>query len=145
MGKYEEAMERAKQGLPIDEVFPELKESEDERIIEYLIRLMRQKDQKVPMVQKAIAYLERQKEQQPAGWSEEDERKIVELKTFIAQCNGFNKKNQKKAFDMIDAIRHQHLWKPSEGQIEALENSTALNEDQGAHLYSLLCELKKQM
>lgn len=58
--------------------------------------------------------------QQPAEWSEEDERRIVELKTFIAQCNGFNKENQKKAFDMIDAIRHQQRWKPSEVQMEAL-------------------------
>lgn len=32
MDRYEEALERAKQGLPIDEVFPELKESEEERI-----------------------------------------------------------------------------------------------------------------
>ena len=32
MDRYEEALERAKKGLPIDEVFPELKESEDERI-----------------------------------------------------------------------------------------------------------------
>lgn len=32
MGKYEEALERARAGKPIDEVFPELKMSEDERI-----------------------------------------------------------------------------------------------------------------
>lgn len=38
MGKYEEALERAKQGLPMDEVFPELKESEDERIRKALLR-----------------------------------------------------------------------------------------------------------
>lgn len=30
--RYEEALERARQGLPIDDVFPELKESDDERI-----------------------------------------------------------------------------------------------------------------
>jgi len=45
-------------------------------------------------------------------WSEEDERKIEELKTFISQSNGFNKENRKKAFDMIDALRSH--WKPSE-------------------------------
>lgn len=58
--------------------------------------------------------------QKPAEWSEEDKRKIVELKTFIAQCNGFNKENRKKAFDMIDAIRPQPHWKPSEEQMGAL-------------------------
>ena len=32
MDRYEEALERAKAGKPMYEVFPELKESEDERI-----------------------------------------------------------------------------------------------------------------
>ena len=36
-------------------------------------------------------------------------------------------------------------WEPSKEQIEALENSTALNEEQGEALYSLLCDLKKLM
>ena len=40
-------------------------------------------------------------------WSEEYERKIVELKTFIAECNGFNKSNRQKAFEMIDALSPQ--------------------------------------
>lgn len=34
-------------------------------------------------------------------------------------------------------------WKPSEEQMEALENSTALTEEQGEALYSLVCDLKK--
>ena len=42
-----------------------------------------------------------------AEWSEEYEKKISELKTFIAQCNGFNKANRQKAFNMIDALRPQ--------------------------------------
>lgn len=38
MDRYEEAVERAKKGLPIDEVFPELKESEDEKIRKELLK-----------------------------------------------------------------------------------------------------------
>lgn len=37
MDRYEEALERAKQGMPMDEVFPELKESEGERIRKALL------------------------------------------------------------------------------------------------------------
>ena len=42
-----------------------------------------------------------------AEWSEEEMRKIVELKYFITQCNGFNKENRKKAFELIDELRPQ--------------------------------------
>ena len=38
---YKEALERAKQGKPIDEVFPELAGSEDERIRENLIDFLK--------------------------------------------------------------------------------------------------------
>ena len=227
MDRYEEALERAKKGLPIDEVFPELKESEDERIRKGLLEIFnkaqfgewgklkikdiiawleKQKEQKpifrvgdyvrniktgdkvlieqLDIATKIYCYVSKdgvaeihsdfpfskqnewevigqQVEQKPAEWSEEDERtlesflgwlqgsmgektysswlkslperfslkpkqewseedkmKIVELKTFIAQCNGFNKANRQKAFNMIDALRPS--WKPSKEQIEAL-------------------------
>lgn len=69
MGKYEEALERAKAGKPLDEVFPELKESEDERIRKALLRCCDDWDkgqfgcmekEDIPSIR---AYLERQKEQ----------------------------------------------------------------------------------
>ena len=145
------------------------KESEDERIRKILIHIVKGACDKYGIKyigdeigqEKLLAYLEKQKEQKPAEWSEEDERtlesflgwlqgsmgektysswlkslperfslkpkqewseedkmKIVELKTFIAQCNGFNKANRQKAFNMIDALRPS--WKPSKEQIEAL-------------------------
>ena len=64
--------------------------------------------------------LAKQDEQKPA-WSEEDEAKITKLKSFIAQCNGFNKENRNKAFELIDSIKPRYTWKPSEEQIEALD------------------------
>ena len=42
------------------------------------------------------------------------ERKATDLKTFIALCNGFNRKNRQRAFDMIDELR---------GHVSALEAS----------------------
>ena len=47
-------------------------------------------------------------------WNEEDKKRVVELKTFIAQCNGFNKANRQKAFEMIDALYPQPTQEWSE-------------------------------
>lgn len=98
--KYQEALERAKKGLPIDEVFPELKESKDERIrkeiITHLSNELHNVKQLTPRTNEFeawIAYLEKQKEQKDvsastmapgcwqgeeksAEWSEEDERML---------------------------------------------------------------------
>ena len=66
MGKYEEALERARAGKPMDEVFPELKESKDERIRKELIAYI--KGELAPgqeLIKQWIAYLEKQKEQKP--------------------------------------------------------------------------------
>lgn len=199
MDRYEEALERAKKGLPIDEVFPELKESEDERIRKHIIDIIKDnaKLKRIPC-DAEIAYLEKQKEQKPescdcsrdeesytngihhvlmnpeayglikqkpAEWSEKDEnirklliwqvhRNIEDETNDLAQSvydgiKGHDPdleesiEDWKKCLAWLKSLRPQSHWKPSEEQIEALENSTALNEEQGAHLYSLLCDLKK--
>lgn len=82
--EYQKALERAKKGLPIDEVFPELKESEDERIrkellkeIEFIIPHECETDSEgliLPSYHARIdrykSYLEKQKEHKPADLSE---------------------------------------------------------------------------
>lgn len=202
---YKEALERAKAGKPLDEVFSELNESDDERIRKSLVEYFRkftpekmwdemfsfgdvvsylekQKEQKPAekisvseelyehirntcaciddamssdtlcdmtdylemadsSAQKAFDMVEKSVIKQPAEWTEEDKMKIVELKTFIAQCNGFDKENRKKAFDMIDSLRPQPHWKPSEEQMDALE--TAVSSLQSSALESLYNKLKK--
>lgn len=76
MGKYEDALERARKGMPMDEVFPELKESEDERIRKMLVEQMKRwkkcaedsnVEQDVKDASAAIAYLEKQKEQKSSA------------------------------------------------------------------------------
>ena len=102
-------------------LIPELRESEDERIRKIItdsVFYQYGADKEYEDVLDYLDKLKKQKEQKPAEWSEEDERKKVELKTFIAQCNGFNKENRKKAFDMIDAIHPS--WKPNKKQMGAL-------------------------
>ena len=69
--EYQKALERAKKGLPIDEVFPELKESKDERIKRALLELVSYDkangftefyEERGITCDDAIAYLERLKE-----------------------------------------------------------------------------------
>ena len=81
-GKYEEALERARKGMAIDEIFPELHESEDERIRKEIIDWMKggttydlQENK-----EKWIAYLEKQKEQKPV--QSDTEKELVLHDTF---------------------------------------------------------------
>ena len=78
--KYNKALERAKKGLPIDEVFPELKESKDERIKRALLELVSYDkangytefyEERGITCDDAIAYLERLKEQKPVHTAKE--------------------------------------------------------------------------
>lgn len=77
MDRYEEALERAKKGLPIDEVFPELKESEDERIRKHLIARLKPLAENDGIFDylitkdRVLAYLEKQKEQKPVHTAKE--------------------------------------------------------------------------
>ena len=68
---YKEALERAKKGMPINEVFPELKESEDERIRkrikEIINEVSRHKEflDMFPDLEKCYDWLEKMKEPKP--------------------------------------------------------------------------------
>ena len=79
MGKYEEALKRAKQGMPIEQIFPELADSEDERIRKWLIELIKSTDANHSNMKLsencklALAYLERQKEQKPVKLNDDTE------------------------------------------------------------------------
>ena len=99
MDRYEEAVERARKlqensnGMILKKwlwkIFPELKESEDERIRKWIIHDIQQaldeniyNGESVDEAKKAIAWLEKQGEQKPA-WSEEDEEM---LNVVIKSC-----------------------------------------------------------
>jgi hypothetical protein len=96
---YKEALERARghHGVAInygkteeiqelEHIFPELSESEDERIRKKLIQLVNKESgwqQEFPSQCQCLAWLEKQKEQKPAEWSEED---VGMLNSIIATC-----------------------------------------------------------
>lgn len=116
---YEAALERARAGKPINEVFPELKESEDERIRSFLyefIKVCGWSEKQYPPREKCLAYLERQKEQQPAEWSKEDE---LHLKNAILSAEKEWGAGSRTA-EFLKSLRP--AWKPSEEQMEVLKN-----------------------
>ena len=122
--RYDEAIERAKGVIEqnplmeylkkgIEYIFPELKESEDARVIRELTSLFKDGIKGIDHpytgedCERWLAWLEKKQDKQKPAWSEEGKKKISELKTFIAQCNGFNKVNRQKAFNLIDALNPQ--------------------------------------
>ena len=109
--KYDEALEWIRKVYPTltgadkedaEHYFPELTESEDERIRKCIIRLL-QVGGYMPLEdkEKAFAWLEKQKEQKSAGWSEKDESY---LQTVINEMEA-NKKEaleyEHKTYDSI--------------------------------------------
>ena len=140
--KYKEALERAKDlhdnhpyGEPpvwttCEKIFPELKESEDGRIRDFLIgfikvcRWAEKEDQGWPSKEECIAWLEKQDEQKPA-WSEDDKRTYSEILDFFlgdigTRCATIDK--QRHFGYWLKSLKPNH-WKPSEEQLRAIINS----------------------
>lgn len=99
--------------------------------------------------------VEKHKEQQPAGWSEEDENAFLFL--YVLIDSGFTEKfiNAQKASDMkkwlntrFKSIRPPH-WKPSEEQMAALKKAQYMMSQSGdyydttAIINSLITDLQK--
>lgn len=126
------------------ELVPELKENEDERILEAMIFRLGELSEmwfenifcKQFTKAQILAYLENQKdkvvkidhdrEQQPAEWSEEDEDMRDTIIRDLKRLGGdiVNVKPAYKAeIDWLKSLRPQPHWKPSEEQMEALESS----------------------
>lgn len=99
-------------------------------------------------IRKIVPYLlkslpERFNLQPKQEWGEEDENKLNHILEIVHIASGseasIDEKEELESF--LKSLRPS--WKPSEEQIEALENSTALTEEQGAALYSLIQDLRK--
>jgi len=143
--KYKEALERAKKYrdeenfTEMEDVFPELKESEDERIRKTLLRYYSSKQAAYPYVLDAaygtlatkdiVAWLEKQKEQKPVEWSEEDENMrnniLRVLNAFVGTVGCESDPSLSTSFplylremDWLKSLRPS--WKPSKEQIYSL-------------------------
>ena len=92
MDRYEEALKRAKAAIEVaaypeevrkvaETIFPELRESEDERIINAIIGILKNSnaiDINVSQ-ERMFAWLEKQKEQKPAEWSEDFDKEVENI------------------------------------------------------------------
>lgn len=141
----------------LEETYPELKESEDEKIRKFIIdcidELRRANADNAKFngrCSEAIAYLEKQKEQQPAEWSEEDELEHDYLCKLLRET--WDKVDKGSCVD--DAITwlenlperiYPHSWKPSEEQVSILGKVFAgceLNTSERDSMVDLFYHLK---
>ena len=155
---YDEAIERAKKQLDeakvfdyedeqiahdirttTYDIFPELKESEDERIrkklIDYFKGFLEGNEDTYKVgggvtwegldVKDVIAWLEKKGEQKPA-WSEEDGNHVKSILSTIECCKAqfLNSPAVVEAYnadiEWLKSLRPQNTWKPSDEQMEAL-------------------------
>ena len=140
--RYDEALEIAKTlygssepmsgcNVIIETLFPELKESEDEKIRKGIIDfLWKEKiflqeahssvenNPKYRFVMDAIAWLEKQGDK-PA-WSEEDEVKINRIVACLENLNVADNDILLKDVDWLKSLKPQNRWKPSDEQMMAL-------------------------
>ena len=167
---WDEALEKAKSALDntesgvtagiLRDIFPQLKESEDERIKKKIIYLVTKsheqggyalhKDEAETM----LAWIEKQGEKKPVEWSKEDKKKLDAVIDIIdsypirqLRINGLPT-NQSELVSWLKSLRPQKHWKPSDDQIEALNQAVDFfgcgdtTKYVGKHLKGLLEQLK---
>ena len=123
------------------------KESEDERIRnEILLYIGSKQDIDLDTHNRWCAYLEKQKKQKPAEWSEEDEKMLHHI---IIDIESLKEQDYCKPLcdEEINWLKHlspQSHWKPSEEQMEALSDAWLACDDKEKCelLSSLYDELK---
>lgn len=134
---YDKALEIARQYYEkdsmnafLDTIFPELAESEDERIRKRLIEYFegfRMGNAEVKWeglnVQEVLVWLEKQKEQKPVEWSEEDEKDMAHIirildDSYVYGTHDLSKTDHENLVNKLKSLRPS--WKPSEEQINAL-------------------------
>lgn len=162
---YKEALERAKSfqekygGDYAGYIFPELRESEDEKIRKFLIDYFT--SYKIGNVatklngyriDDILAYLEKQKEQKPAEWSNKDEEMMTEIIEFLEYAYPYDNEFR---IAWLKSLRSRPKssdnWKPSEEQIYSLgtvvkgagENSVGSVAYNLKELYEQLKRLKE--
>ena len=120
----------------LEEMFPALKESEDERIRKELIDFFLKhldyasEEGTKEQLKSWIAWLEKQGEQKPVEWSEEDEDMRYKATAVLNKLCASNKEfvfahsTLVKVFSWLKSLRPQKKWKPSEEMLEALYRAT---------------------
>lgn len=145
-----------KEKICLECVFLELRESEDERIRKWLLGCVENlSDVNFIEVsrQDVLFYLEKQKEQKSVEWSEEDEEMLNSCISSIEEAKenryAYKETDGDTSYDheiaWLKSLRPS--WKPSEGQMEALEYVCRAYSSGGAEksLYNNLKKLCEQL
>ena len=161
MDRYEEALAKARAGKSLEEIFPEMKESEDERIRKAIMEVLKRVSGATDVLEnqgttfkKAMIWLEKQKEQKPAEWSEDDKEMVRRAIFYTEQyrTNYGDTKESKECFnwllDLHRNIRPPFHWKPSREQMGMLlavinDPNNAGAESCHLMLQSLYADLEK--
>ena len=117
----------------VERIFPELAESEDEKIRKEIITYFKLKEeaaQKAEYFQSErgfsrwIAWLEKQGEQKPVEWSEEDTTMLNDCVCAIQAADEVDYSIEDKAelIGWLKSLRPQKQWKPSEYEIQLLKD-----------------------
>lgn len=139
-----------------EKYFPELAESEDEKIREQILDyfVAKKVNEPQPILDSWIAWIKRQGEQKPAGWSEDDKNHVKSILSTIECCKAQfpNAQAVVEAYnadiDWIKSLRPQSHWKPTDEQMEYLAKAIVTLGDEGncktaSILNDLRVELKK--
>ena len=97
-------------------------EQNDESIRNFLyefIKICGWSEKNFPPRERCLAYLERQKEQKPVEWSEEDENRFNNL-CWVIDDSKWNEASKQGFKNFLNALRSRYYWKPSEEQMDAL-------------------------
>lgn len=156
--KYKEAFERAKkkyamfkgmkQGDVLEDVFPELKESEDERIIDRIIHALHGYVIEMSEIKEAITWLEKQGEQKL------EEKPLISLKdfqdAFELKAKQYNIELPNRGYDIhamckeLYSLLIQQKQEWSEEQIKVLDK-VIRNPHLSTDEYNGLIALKEQL
>ena len=165
--KYNQALKRAKEFMTnkgvspnadafktakelTETIFPELRESEDERIRKEMIDFIQETIENVgesPNIwtmnnaKKWLSWLEKQGEK---SWSEEDEEMIDFMIEFIESLYWRKDLTKRKdeVLSWLKSLKPQNRWKPSEEQMEALKYFISFHEDHARSLTTKWEEFK---
>lgn len=132
--KYKEALERARNirfgntnsalaNVVCEEIFPEIRESEDEMIRKEMISIFSKFEESYTLYgdkydyKKWVAWLEKQGDQKPT-WSDDDEKMMQLIHKYVkASASNFDYENIQIWFRNIKN-RVQHHWKPTDERKE---------------------------
>ncbi len=150
--KYNEALERAKKNWELsncpsramlEEVFPELRESEDERMIKWIIKVLDEG-------YKAFFEMDYSKEDVLSWLKKQKEQKCSECSKHLEGYINGRVDAEKKLLEQFgavitpeDELHMKPRWKPSEEQMKALQKAVALTacDKELARLYNQLKKL----